>query len=624
MLKPKNELEPRLVEDCHDLEGDVLAIDFETFYEDDYSLRKMTYRNYICHPKFDAYVMSVVSDTTAWVGHPKNFDWNVTRGKELVSFNATFDRSVYEFGLGAPGDWPMKSWVCCLAACHFLNIRGNLAQVMDKMFGISVSKEVRAKAEGVDFSKLDELPEDMKQYVLLDSVYALAIWYEVRNLWPNRERACWSFTTDMALRGIPSNRKWLECALKRLKERVDYYESQIPLSKKQSRNELIAYCKEHGIEPPVTTAKTNPLWHEWLDTWGKDVPWISCLAKQRSANRLLSIYTTALNCLYTDEEGVDRIPFTFKYCGAGTGRWTSGGKGSLNAQQFNREPVEGINTRHILQAGKGYRLVVADYAAIEVRVLMSLAGQTEIFEFLKTSPDLYEAFAKFLGQMPKEAIEKGWSLKQYCKEKDSPLRHHLKCQLLGCGFGLAAKGLHKQNPSIPLERCEELVAEYREKCPKVIALWKKLETVLRNGCASPSKQFGITLPSGRKIWYRGIHRKLIVPKDKERKPFMAWVADFPDEDGKPGDTILSVPTLINNLVQGTARDLMVSSMVKAGLMEDCELVLLVHDEAVLRCRKEKAEEVAKALEEIMIDVPEWGKNIPLSAPADILYNYRKD
>ena len=105
---------------------------------------------------------------------------------------------------------------------------------------------------------------------------------------------------------------------------------------------------------------------------------------------------------------------------------------------------------------------------------------------------------------------------------------------------------------------------------------------------------------------------------------MAWVADFPDEDGKPGDTILSVPTLINNLVQGTARDLMVSSMVKAGLMKDCELVLLVHDEAVLRCRKEKAEEVAKALENIMIDVPEWGKDIPLSAPADILYNYRKD
>lgn len=616
----RNSLTPRKVADCHELNGDTIAIDFETYYDKDYSLKKTCYHHYCNDPRFDAYIMSAATDEEVWVGHPRDFDWEVTRDKTVISHNAAFDRTVYEIGLKAPGDWPMRSWLCSMAACNYLNIRGNLAQISWKLLNISMSKEVREAAQGVDFSKMEEIPEDMINYVAFDSISCLAVWYAIEKYWPSDERYLWSQTVDMGVRGIPTNKKWLQAALKRLEKRVAYHESQIPLQKTQSRNELIAYCKANGIEPPTTTAKTNPLWEKWLDEWGQSVPWIRHLALQRSANRVRSIFSTALERLYTDENGVDRVPFTLRYMGAGTGRWCAGSDG-FNAQQFNRERVEGINTRHMIQAGKGFRLVVADFAAVEVRVVMWLSGQTEIFDYLKQTPDLYEAFARFLGQMPAGAK----TLKGWCEENHSPLRHQIKSQVLGAGFCLGYKGLHKNNPNIPLERCKELIDGFRAKCPKVVAMWHNLERIMKRGIASPNRCFALTLPSGRKVWYRDIHRELITPKDKDKKPFTAWVASTPDDNGKPGNVILSVALLTNNIVQATARDLMKNAIVKAGIQgKNFELVLPVHDELVVRCRKEDAPAVEKAISKFMTEQPSWASTLELSAPPSTFYNYTKD
>ena len=96
--------EMEITDDQTKLTGDTLAIDFETFYEGDYSMTCMDARSYCTHEKFDAYIMSAYDGKYCWVGHPKDFNWaETTKGKTLVSFNASFDYAVYLFGLKAPG-----------------------------------------------------------------------------------------------------------------------------------------------------------------------------------------------------------------------------------------------------------------------------------------------------------------------------------------------------------------------------------------------------------------------------------------------------------------------------------------------------------------------------------------
>ena len=82
--------EMEITDDQTKLTCDTLAIDFETFYEGDYSMTCMDARSYCTHEKFDAHIMSAYDGKYCWVGHPKDFNWaETTKGKTLVSFNAT-------------------------------------------------------------------------------------------------------------------------------------------------------------------------------------------------------------------------------------------------------------------------------------------------------------------------------------------------------------------------------------------------------------------------------------------------------------------------------------------------------------------------------------------------------
>src|SRR6266496_4033959 len=75
------------------------AVDFESFFDDECSVSLLGVDGYLAHPKFEAYLVSVVTFTGgSWVGHPKNAPWEEISGDnwEWVAHNASFDERVFQ------------------------------------------------------------------------------------------------------------------------------------------------------------------------------------------------------------------------------------------------------------------------------------------------------------------------------------------------------------------------------------------------------------------------------------------------------------------------------------------------------------------------------------------------
>lgn len=617
-----------ITDDQSQLTGDTLAVDFETYYEGKYSMKFMDARSYCTDERFDAYIMSVYDGTYCWVGHPKDFDWaKTTKDKTLVSFNASFDYAVYLFGLKAPGSHgipctpefktPFRAWVCSRAAANYLAIYGSLDKIMDKMWGITISKEVRAKAEGVDFRKLDVIPEDMKEYVAGDSYYCYALWQKLERFWPEHERECWLNTCIMSWRGIPTNRQYIVEGLDLLNDLKEEYKEAIPLERKLSIPQLRKACIDANIPPPETTSKKSEAFTDWLAEFGHCVPWVRLISKYRSVNRLISIVERMLSRVYTDHEGIDRIPYTLTYCGASTGRWTAGGD-KLNMQQMNRDDVQGFNQRNIMQTNDKYKIVVCDWAGIEARLTAWVCGQEKILNALRAGEkDIYAANAKGWGLIPETVTD----FKAYCKETpgQSELRQHVKAGVLACGFSAGWSAIQRANPGMDRDQCQAIVDMYRSRSPEVITWWRELDALAARGYRTPSHSFVLPLPSGRKLYYRNCYKKLIQPKAAGRRPYWAICVDFGYKS-----SIVNTNLLSNNNIQSIARDLMVRAFNRVCKeLPGASPCLLVHDEVCVMVPADKAEEYAQRIEQIMEDVPSWASDLPLLAEPEIMDKYHK-
>ena len=132
-----------------------LAIDFESVYDRDYSLKKMGVYNYVYHPRFDAYLMSICGNTTSgpfeWVGHPRDFNqWELLNGATLVAHNAAFDSLVFkrlqEIGTIPPIGKP--TWRCTASMAVYLSAPRSLKGACKQLLGIDVDKSQRDKAQG--------------------------------------------------------------------------------------------------------------------------------------------------------------------------------------------------------------------------------------------------------------------------------------------------------------------------------------------------------------------------------------------------------------------------------------------------------------------------------------------
>lgn len=257
----------------------------------------------------------------------------------------------------------------------------------------------------------------------------------------------------------------------------------------------------------------------------------------------------------------------------------------------------------------GCRFVVADFSAIEARVLAWLAGERWRLEVFSSHGKIYEASASAMFHVPIEEVTKG-----------SPLRQKGKIAELGLGYGGAAGALVSMGAldmGLSEDELPSLVAAWRRANPHITQFWwdvdkaaveavtKRLVTRAgRIGFEYRSGILFVMLPSGRKLAY--VKPRLAVNKFGREGLTYEGIS----ENKKWGRIETYGPKLVENIVQGTARDLLAEAMLRVE-KKGYPIVMHCHDEIIAEVPEGMGS--VEEMCEVMAVRPSWAEGLPLRA-----------
>lgn len=265
----------------------------------------------------------------------------------------------------------------------------------------------------------------------------------------------------------------------------------------------------------------------------------------------------------------------------------------------------------------GYKLIVADFSAIEARVIAWLAGERWRNEVFATHGKIYEASASQMFNVPIEEVTKG-----------SPLRQKGKIAELALGYGGsvgALKAMGALEMGLSEDELRPLVSAWRSANPNIVQFWRDVDRAAmravrdRTVTETHGIRFGyqsgmlfITLPSGRRLSYV-----------KPRIGINQFGSDCVTYEGVGGtkkwERIESYgPKFVENIVQAISRDILSHAM---QTLRHCSIVMHVHDEVVIEADPRMSTEV---LCQQMSRTPPWAKGLLLSADGFDCSFYKKD
>lgn len=272
---------------------------------------------------------------------------------------------------------------------------------------------------------------------------------------------------------------------------------------------------------------------------------------------------------------------------------------------------------------KGHRIIVADFSAIEARVLGWLAGEKWRLDVFKGHGKIYEASASQMFGVPVERIVKGnpeYELRQKGKISELALGYQGGANAL-MAMGALGKGLKE-------EELDGLVKVWRQANSNIVRYWYAIDdaakkaVINRQPSAVGDVKFHvesgilfITLPSGRKLSY-------IKPKMEPNKFGREAISYEGVGENKQWCRMSTYGgRLVENIVQAVARDCLADAMLrvdKAGY----KIAMHVHDEVVITAPvgKGSLEEVC----DIMGQPISWAEGLPLAAAGFEADFYKKD
>lgn len=267
-----------------------------------------------------------------------------------------------------------------------------------------------------------------------------------------------------------------------------------------------------------------------------------------------------------------------------------------------------------------HRFIVADFSAIEARVIAWLAGENWRMDVFATHGKIYEASASQMFKVPIEEIT-----------KDSPFRAKGKISELALGYGGSVGALTAMGAldmCISEDELQDLVNAWRQANPNITKLWWDIDraavkavkerTSAEVGKVKIRYESGImfiTLPSGRKLSY-------IKPRIQPNKFGRDAITYEGIGIAKKWERIETYgPKLVENIVQAIARDLLAEAMLRVA-DKGYDIVIHVHDEIIVEVDKTK--DSLKEICDIMAIAPKWAEDLPLRADGFECEYYRKD
>lgn len=269
---------------------------------------------------------------------------------------------------------------------------------------------------------------------------------------------------------------------------------------------------------------------------------------------------------------------------------------------------------------KGYRFIVSDFSAIEARVLAWLAKEEWRLELFRNGGDIYCMSASKMFGVP---VEKNGINKE--------LRQKGKMAELACGYG-GSVGALKAFGAVALgikeSELKGIIDKWREANPNIIKLWWEVDKAAKNVITNKSTLmcYGLKFSYEKGIMFIELPSKRRLAYCKPRIGINALGLKCITYEGigtgKKWEQIESYgPKLVENIVQGIARDILAETMMRL-YKNGYKITMHIHDEVVL-----EVEENVSTVEEvcrIMKISPIWAKDLPLNADGYECKFYKKE
>ena len=611
-----------------------VTLDFETFYNKDYSLSKMTTEQYIRDARFQiiGVGIKVNNEPTYWVSSD---DIDVYREalaftayETVISHNAIFDMSILTWILGIKPKLIVDT-LSMARPLHGSNVGGSLkALAQHYELGVKGTEVVDALGKRLsDFT--EEQLEAYSGYCKNDVDLTYKLFCKLYKVTTKQEMLLIDQTIRLHTEPVLELDthvlgKHLETVQEKRKEALrivlreypdlvrdalinntSLYESARAML--ASNSKLASVLEELGVPPPMKmSAATGKMTY----AFGKTDKEFTALLEHEDP-RVQAVVEARIDTKSSIEESRTKsfmemakrgaMPIPLGYCGATT-TWRWSGMDKINVQNLPR----GGALRHAMKAPEGYVIVACDSSNIELRINHTLAGQESSVNALRNGDDLYCEFASMI-------------FGRQITKADKMERMLGKISSLGLGYAMGATKFQEtvriqSKGEIMLDDSESkrIVSLWRNTYPAIPRLWKQGEAALSAIANFEEMTVGgydlvTTTTSGLKtkpdnyILYPNLTRNI-----------EGWTYD-----AKFGKTI--VPNkiyggkVIENICQHLARNIIAEQWLT--IAKRYKVVLQVHDEIVIVVPEDQREEAEAYMLEVMSKSPDWWPELPLAAEA---------
>jgi hypothetical protein len=594
-----------------------ISLDYETFYDEDCSVKDLAPRAYIHHPGFYPYMVSVTDGAETWVGDFKDFNVESLRGNIVVSHNAFFERTIATKVWGTPEHLGVTEWNCTANLSSFLCGRRALGDAVFYLFGHQLSKALRSYMKGRHWADVRKTPqgEQLLNYAKDDALWCWRIWNDFLPRWSDFERQLSLLTLEAAANGVRVDRDLLlRYHVATLKELFKLEQCMpwvqrggLPTSPKAIAEE----CRIACIPCPPIKDEDEELYLEWETTYKTQFDWVLKVGQWRSTNKLQA--TLKKMIARTDRDGEMDTPL--KYFGAHTGRWS--GDSGINFQNFRKDVLvcDGVEVdmRPLFVARPGCDLAVVDLSQIEPRCLAWCIGDTEFLAMVAQGMSPYEAHAR---------ATMGWTGGKL-KEEDPDTYALAKARILALGYGCGAEKFITMawdycELVLTLEESDKIVRDFRAQNPRITAFWRELELGLNR---SVGDNYEVVLPSGRMMVYSDVKRSIQVRTFKDPLTGAITTSKKAGTRAMSGKlrSFLYGGKLCENYIQAMARDVFGLGLLRLRAAGH-KILFHVHDEVIVEVPEgTPIEAVTQHLEH----TPNWAPGLSVAAEGFLTKAYRK-
>jgi DNA polymerase I-like protein with 3'-5' exonuclease and polymerase domains len=603
-----------------------LTIDFETYYDKQFSLSKLTTEEYIRHEFFEVIGVSVKlnDDSTQWYTGDKSgteaflrqFPWD---DSIAIAHNAMFDMAILSWIFNIRPKRIVDT-LSMARALHSLEVGGSL-KALTEHYGLGAKGTEVLNAIGKRRMDFDE--EEMErygQYCVNDVDLTYKLFHcLMKQGFPLSELKLVDLTLRMFTEPVLQiSRELLEDHLSEIQAVKAQWLKKAEVDRKQimSNKQFAELLRSHGVQPPM---KTSPTTGKETFAFAKtDEAFKALLEHEDTVVQILvgarlgvkSTIEETRTQRFIDIAGRGTLPIPLRYYAAHTGRW--GGDDKINMQNLPRTSI----LKSAMLAPPGSVFIDVDSSQIEARTLAWLAGQDDLVRAFDEGQDVYKIMASAIYGKPEDEIT-----------KDE--RFVGKTTILGSGYGMGFRKFQAQlknfGVELELDECERIIHVYRSTYSAIPALWRSCNEALVavmndqaydigvDSVATVVGTKGIRLPNGLYLKYPNLRKHIDEETGRVELVY----------DTKRGKAVIPNRIyggkVVENVCQALARIVIGDQLL--AVAKRYKIVMTVHDAIGCVAPENEAEEALAFVQECMKVRPKWALGLPLDCEGSFGYSY---